>query len=136
MPKKVVCGYCGQVAKRVGGDVIYPHRPDLHSKLFYACAPCDARVGCHPATGEPLGTLANRPLRMARMSAHASLDGLWKPKLDGTAPDMTRTEAYEWLSLQLRLEPEECHIGRFTEKQCAQVMLAVDAYRVGEDIPF
>lgn len=41
------CPYCGNPAQFVTGEVIYPHRKDLHDKKFYACPPCDAYVGCH-----------------------------------------------------------------------------------------
>src|SRR5436309_3529676 len=39
------CPYCGHFARLVGGDVIYPHRPDLSELWFWQCAPCDAHVG-------------------------------------------------------------------------------------------
>lgn len=59
------CPYCGKDSVLVNGHVIYPHRPDLLEKKFYWCKPCDAYVGCHPGTANPLGRLANAELRRA-----------------------------------------------------------------------
>lgn len=33
------CDYCNNEVELVGGDAIYPHRPDLHALKFYYCAP-------------------------------------------------------------------------------------------------
>lgn len=44
---ELTCPYCGKPAQLVGGDVIYPHREDLHEKKFWLCTPCNAYVGCH-----------------------------------------------------------------------------------------
>lgn len=71
MPK---CPYCKENAQQVQGDALYPHRPDLKQKTFYWCKPCDAYVGCHPGTTDPLGTLANKNLRFQRGLAHCAFD--------------------------------------------------------------
>lgn len=112
------CPYCGQPSKLVGGEVIYPHRPDLYDKQFYRCEPCDAYVGCHGKTKKPLGRLANAGLRKLKMAAHRSFDRLWK---DG---EMGRSDAYAWLAEQLDIPGDECHIGMFDEARCKQVIVA------------
>lgn len=112
------CPYCGKVAELVGGDVIYPHRPDLSSKRFYSCESCKAYVGTHYKTGEPFGTLANAQLREMRKRAHASFDPIWK----GETRRVSRTTAYNWLRGKMGLRREDCHIGMFTEKQCLRVI--------------
>jgi hypothetical protein len=56
----VLCGHCGKPAVLINGRVIYPHRPDLADKRFWACAPCAAHVGCHAGTDRPLGSPALR----------------------------------------------------------------------------
>ena len=77
----VTCPYCNNPAVLVGGDVIYPHRPDLYEKKFWQCDPCDAYVGCHrPGVGygdgtRPLGRLANAELREAKKNVHTSQVG-------------------------------------------------------------
>ena len=108
------CPYCGNNAELVKGSKIYPHRFDLYNKKFYLCEPCDAYVGCHK-DGKPLGRLANRDLRRAKMQAHAVFDPLWK---DGP---LTRNEAYRWLSKAMNLHPDDTHIGMFDIGDCLRV---------------
>lgn len=110
------------------GRELYPNRPELHRKNFWRCAPCDAHVGCHAynrrhsRTGtEPLGRLANRELRAAKMRAHAAFDPLWR---EG---EMTRDEAYSWLARRLGLKPSNCHIGMFDVAMCDRVVAACTA---------
>ena len=110
------CPYCGAKTKLVGGDVIYPHRPDLSKKKFWQCEPCHAYVGCHPGTEEPLGRLADAKLRKAKMAAHQAFDPLWR---EGSK---RRSEAYIWLAVQLDIPPSQCHIGMFDVVLCERVV--------------
>lgn len=112
----LLCPYCGAKAKMVKGNVIYPHRRDLYEKLFYLCKPCDAYVGCHPGTINPLGRLANAELRKAKNGAHAVFDPKWR---EG---GMKRQHAYKWLSEQLGISREECHIGMMDVDLCRRVV--------------
>lgn len=58
--QKVVCPYCGRVAKYVDSSVIYYG----HSYgMAYLCRPCNAYVGVHSGTDRPKGSLANAELR-------------------------------------------------------------------------
>ena len=121
---EVGCPYCKGAAELVGGYVIYPHIPSLYGQKFWQCAPCGAYVGCHrPNVGygdgtRPLGRLANAALREAKSATHALFDGLWQ---DG---DMTRKQAYAWLSSEVGLE--QAHIGDFDEETCAKAMAACE----------
>lgn len=120
----IKCPYCEGRAHLVGGDTVYPHRPDLSVKNFYLCMPCDAFVGCHPAGNgrdgtEPMGTPANKALRKARNAAHAALDPIWKNALT------SRRGAYKWLSGKLGIHPDRTHIAMFNEEQCWQTVEAV-----------
>ena len=108
----VKCDYCGLEAFLVQGAGIYPHRPDLHDKLFWACQHCQAWVGCHPGTDEPLGRLANAELRKAKMAVHREFDPVWKSR------KVSRTKAYERLARAMGIDPEKCHIGMFDLDQC------------------
>jgi hypothetical protein len=110
------CPYCGKMSVQVSGREIYPHRPDLFSKVFYRCAPCDAYVGCHPATDKPMGRLANAELRAAKLNAHRAFDPLWR------SGGKTRRSAYTWLSKKLGIPQEECHIGMFDIDTCRKVV--------------
>jgi hypothetical protein len=115
----VTCPYCGEAAQLVGGDVIYPHRPDLYALKFWHCQPCDAWTGTHANSREhkPKGRLANAELRRARIDAHAAFDPLWK------SGRMKRTDAYEWLRERLGLERTP-HIGFMDADGCRRVVAA------------
>lgn len=113
---RVICPYCGDDAKMVDGLFIYPHRDDLAHKRFWLCAPCAAWVGCHPNTGKHLGRLANAELRRAKQSALAVFDPIWKKR------EMSRKDAYVWLSGALGIPNEQCHIGMFDTAMCNEVI--------------
>ena len=123
----IACPYCGSAAKLVGGDAIYPHRPDLQALKFWECAPCDAYVGCHKRGAHadgvisdgslPLGRLANKELRAAKSKAHAAFDPLWKER-----HFKSRRRAYNWLAQELRIPARDCHIGLFDLELCALVV--------------
>jgi hypothetical protein len=110
------CPYCHQPAIKCTGREVYPHRPELGKKLFWACFPCKAWVGCHPGGDLPLGRLANAELRQSKMAAHAAFDPIWQSK------HVSRGEAYGWLARQLGITKEECHIGHFDVQHCKQVV--------------
>ena len=116
MTHNVVCPYCSATARKVFGSVIYPHRTDLYSKVFYLCKPCNAYVGCHPGTSNPLGRLANAELRRAKSAAHAAFDPLWRKGA------MSRSAAYSWLAESLTLKAKDCHIGMFDEELCQRTV--------------
>lgn len=109
----ILCPYCGAAAKCVTGADIYPHRPDLASKRFFACMPCKAWVGCHPS-GTPLGRLANSELRAEKQAVHAVFDPLWKHGR------MSRSRAYRLLADAMGINRDECHIGMFDVAQCLE----------------
>lgn len=119
----VTCKYCGNPATLVKGDVIYPHRSDLYDLNFWQCEPCNAFVGCHKKskrwnkTGtEPLGRLANAELRTAKSAAHKAFDPMWQSKR------CTRSDAYKLLSVLLKIQVEDCHIGNFDIETCNRVV--------------
>lgn len=122
-----ICPYCRAESDLVYGDVIYPHRPDLHHKPFYLCPPCGAYVGCHPGTETPLGRLADDELRKAKQRAHAAFDPLWKAK--GRCKKMTRRAAYEWLAGQLEIDASDCHIGMMDVETCERVVAICTKFR-------
>ncbi|GAL23023.1 hypothetical protein JCM19235_1324 [Vibrio maritimus] len=130
----VDCPYCGSRAKRVGGDVIYPHRRDLAKKHFYLCENGHDRayVGCHPRTIIPLGRLADAKLRADKSAAHAAFDPIWREH-----KFMKRTDAYKWLSEQLNIDREHCHIGMFDRVTCRRVVETANNYLedMGVDLP-
>jgi hypothetical protein len=118
-----ICPYCGRTAKLVTGNKIYPYRPDLYSKYFYKCNPCDAYVGTHKGKDhQPLGRLANKELRKWKCKAHNAFDSIWK------SGKMKRHEAYLWLAGILEINVNNCHIGMFDVEQCKEVVHACNIY--------
>ena len=120
----VSCDYCGAVAPLTTGLELYPHRPDLSEKQFYACMPCGAWVGCHPGTTKPLGRLADGELRRAKMAAHAAFDPIWK------GGHMKRGKAYGWLAGKLGIAKDDCHIGMFDIATCRRVAAICTEWRL------
>lgn len=111
---EVDCPYCVRKARLVNGNVIYPHRPDLATKFFWQCAPCDAYVGTHVNSTRhyPLGRLANAELRGLKQRVHAIFDPVWKKG------GISRKEAYKRLAEKMGIPMEECHVGKFDERRC------------------
>lgn len=116
---EVVCQYCNNKCVKINGSQLYNNRPDLKFKIFYKCFPCDAYVGTHVATGEPLGSVANSKLRSARMATHKLFDGFWKET------GMKRYHAYADLADEMKITKDECHIGMFDVDQCKKVQSIV-----------
>lgn len=112
------CPECGKEASLVRGTDVYPHRKDLSHLDFWVCKTpfCDTRVGCHPGTSIPLGSMATLRLRTVRSTAHRVFDPLWKKG------PITRKQAYSWLAKELSVKIQDCHIGQFNEIECNKVM--------------
>lgn len=117
-PNEVVCPYCHRKAVLRPASELFGNN---HSKgLLYVCEgypQCDSYVGVHARTLEPLGTLANRALRVKRVQAHKAFDALWQQG------PFTRRGAYQLLRLRFGLSAEEAHIGKFSEEMCEETIL-------------
>lgn len=103
----VQCSYCLRAAVL---------RPGYRGKPTWFCDPCDARVGCHPETNKPLGSLANAELRQWRQTAHEWFDPMWR--VEG----MPRSAAYRTLGEAMSLPAKLCHIAMFDVEQCRAVV--------------
>lgn len=115
----IYCAECDSTdVQLVTGAAIYPHRPDLHSLHFWQCQCCEAYVGTHKGTTQPLGTPASAPLRRIRTACHKKLDAIW---LD--SPDITRSQAYDMLHAATGVS----HIGQATEDDCNRVLQWLDS---------
>lgn len=117
-----VCPCCG-------GAVVIKHHHDIYNgrsygdwPWVYGCTDCDARVGLHPFTNLPLGTLADEPLRKARELHKAPFELIWR---DG---HLSRGAAYRWLAEQLGLKRDRCHFGLFDLELCVRAGQACQAY--------
>lgn len=116
---EVICPYCHRKAVlRPASDLFGNHATG--KDLLYVCAGyprCDAYVGVHAKTLKPLGTLANRSLRIKRVQAHKAFDTLWQQG------PFTRRGAYQLLRLRFGLTEEDAHIGKFSEEMCEETIL-------------
>ena len=113
--RDVICPYCQQPAEFVDSAVIYHGRS---YGMIYLCRPCDAYVGTHKGTDNPLGRLANAELRRWKIAAHAAFDPLWK-----TGEFKHRRDAaYAWLAEQMGLSKEKTHFGMFDVPQCQKAI--------------
>lgn len=120
-----VCPYCGQPTEYVDSSVVYH---GISYGMIYLCRQCDAYVGVHRGTDRALGRLANRSLREWKKRAHYYFDPIARTSLINRIwpvfiPKVSnRSKAYRWLSAQMGIEPEVCHIGMFDEFQCECVV--------------
>lgn len=106
---------CGKKSNLTTGREIYPHLKYLYKKHFYICRPCKAYVGCHPGSTNPLGVIANKDHRDAKVKAHKAFDTIWQ------SGRMLRTNAYSWLADQMGMRKKDCHIGQFSIENCNRV---------------
>lgn len=111
LPAPTQCPYCDGPVELVANDAIYG-RPFGDWPYAYHCAPCGAMVGLHPETDIPLGTLANRDLREARVT-NKQLFHRIKEQMG-----FTRSSAYLWLARKMGIDPNECHFGWFDIETC------------------
>lgn len=115
----VTCPYCGSKAEFFRSSKIVYGRD---YGPIYACLPCEAWVGTHKRASSdkyrPLGRLANKELREAKMAAHAAFDPLWR---DGEFIG-NRRGAYNWLAEALGIDVGQCHVGEFDIEMCRKVV--------------
>lgn len=111
------CLHCNELAEKVVDVQTRGRR--WESRVTWVCHRCEAWVGCRRGTDKPLGLPGNSEVRAARRLAHTYFDQLWK------SGEMTRTEAYKWLSQVMGLRYQQAHIARFDAEQCRRVVLMV-----------
>lgn len=108
------CRYCKGDVKLVNNAEFYKGR-EYAWPLAYCCSSCGARVGCHPGTDIPLGSLADGPTMQARREAHDAFDRLWRGKTPGTVLRPTRLSPRPWGVASLILTGWMC-------KECKRVV--------------
>lgn len=109
----MTCPYCEKEPELVDSIEVYKTRS---YGLIYICRPCQAWVGVHKGSTVPLGRLADKSLRKAKMLAHRYFDPIWKKG------HMNRHDAYTWLSKQLGIDRDQTHIGMFDVETCMRVV--------------
>jgi len=110
------CRFCGAPVELVNNARFYGGR-EFGWPLAYACS-CGARVGCHPGTDIPLGTLADKTTMAARKAAHKAFDPLWQNKEPGV-----RNKAYRALSDAMGIA--SAHISWMDSPECLKVVQLV-----------
>lgn len=115
----MICPFCGIPAKWVENKAIYGKNFG-RSFMMWLCKSCDAYVGCHNNTKEPLGTMANRLTREWRQKAHEVFDPLWK------TGKHSRTMAYVILSRKMG---KETHIGESDVETCKKIIKVLEDER-------
>lgn len=98
---KIYCVECDKdvQAKMVSGSMVYPRSPKLAHDKFWMCNSCKNFVGCHKNANKnktrPLGVIANRELKQARIKIHSIIDPIWRNE------KMKRGELYALISEEL-----------------------------------
>lgn len=118
------CPYCGGRTSHTSNAKIYGEEKGYIGMIYY-CRPCKAYVGTHKNNPtQSLGRLANHSLREYKITAHYYFDQLWRKKMskDNVSKTQARKAAYKWLSEQLKIDIQYCHIGYFGEYECNLVV--------------
>lgn len=128
------CAICGMQANLTTGEVIYPHRRDLHRLRFWKCPTCpDSYVGCHKGGDgtQALGRPADAYLRKARNKLHDLIDPLWLKAetmacyypFEGNVWNVrskARVRTYEFMRCMMKLRAHEAHIAWLDLEQCRE----------------
>lgn len=121
------CCHCGSEVALKRHREVYESKMEYGDWPFmYVCSnpECGARVGLHPYTPFPLGSLATEETRNARKRCKAAFENLWR----GPRAPMTRTEAYTWLARQLGIKVAECHWALFDVAMCERAKVLCVKY--------
>lgn len=118
--KRIYCCGCSieVQARLTDGSEIYPHRRDLHKLPFWKCDACGNSVGCHHKTDNPtrpLGVIATKEVKNARIHIHALIDPLWQGGL------IKRAKLYKKLSDALGYKFHTSHIRSIEEARTVYV---------------
>lgn len=118
----ISCHMCGAPVELVDKAKFYGGR-SFGWPIAYECTSCKARVGCHPGTDIPLGSLADRQTTAARSALHAVFDPIWQ----GKGRD-ARRRAYASLAQALGLD--SAHISWLNAAQCLEAIRVIRSGQV------
>ena len=116
---QITCPYCGAPAICRPASTVFGNAVRQKGSYLYLCSrwpACDSYVAAHKRDLRPMGTLANKDLRRKRILAHEALEKLHRHR------HMEKWAVYVWLQGKLGLDPEEVHIGMFSDEMCDKVI--------------
>lgn len=119
VPIPTQCRYCQGEVTLVTQEAFYGKSYGRWPYL-YLCGSCLARVGLHPNTDIPLGTLADDRLRQQRQVAKTAF--LHLRQIGGLTP----TQAYTRLANVMGIPKRECHFAWFELKDCAAALAIIN----------
>lgn len=99
------------------------HLKRNHKGLLYGCSRyplCHGMIMAHE-DGRPQGTPADQKTRTLRHKTHDAFDRYWK------LGQLTREQSYQLLMKAMRMDRDDCHIGKFTDGQCEYVLSMIDS---------
>lgn len=117
-----ICPYCDKPSVYLESSAAMYRGKDYGP--LWICYGCEAWVGVHKGTSNPLGRLADAELRAAKHAAHTVFDPLWQRKIreQGATWADARKAGYQWLAFQLNIPFAETHIGMMDVQQCKRVV--------------
>lgn len=124
------CPYCKSSVNLADSALVYHGRSYGSVWICSQFPNCDAYVGCHKGTTKPLGRLANKELRDAKMEAHKYFDSMWYRRIaiSKCGKRAARMRGYYWLSQKLGIHKSECHIGMMDLETCRRVVQICKPY--------
>lgn len=105
------CHYCKTLVVITTNKVLYGKDFGSYPWIYY-CPNCTASVGMHLGTGIPLGSLANKELKMARRDAKARFI------LYCQVAEIHRNQGYIDLAHLMGIPNGETHFGMFDLERC------------------
>lgn len=123
-----VCNCCGAKSVKIKThEQVYGSNYGKYNWMLQ-CEACKATVGFHPFTNIPLGYLADKMTRQARMD-----NKNWFLSLIGENQLFpNRGKAYKWLAKEMGIDTKDCHFGMFTFDQCQKINEILTKLEIGE----
>lgn len=116
MKKTLTCNYCNGECEWVSNKEVYGKKYGK-SHMIWLCRDCDAYVGCHNNSKNPMGTLANRKLRQLRKDAK----NLFISKcLNGNR--QYNYDRYCEIASLLNKKMSKTHFAMFNEEDCQKII--------------
>ncbi len=117
---QVKCPYCNAVAEF---DGVKDARCEGRGKGYrYACRDCGAYIAAEGATQKPIGSMADKRLRVWRHETTRLITAIVNKNY------LTRHQIYQWLQNELELSPQNCKVYHFDIHTCQEVVRVLHDY--------